>query len=67
MENRQPEFLQLLTFVILTGFLIWRGSPESRDGQDEMMEAIRRIEARLDSQALSPEDPVTVASSGNGL
>ena len=49
-ENWQSEFLQLLTFVVLTGFLLWRGSPESRDGQDEMMDAIRRIEARLDAQ-----------------
>ena len=50
MENWQSEFLQLLTFVILTSFLIWKGSPESREGQDEMMEAIRRIEARLEAK-----------------
>jgi hypothetical protein len=56
MENWQSEFLQLLTFVILTSFLIWRGSPESRDGQDEMMAAIRRIEVWLDTQQ-APQVP----------
>ena len=61
MENWQSEFLQLLTFVILTGFLIWRGSPESRDGQDEMMEAIKRIEARLDAQTPDTQGPVQVS------
>ena len=49
MENWQSEFLQLLTFVVLTSFLIWRGSPESREGQDEMMDTLKRIEARLDA------------------
>jgi hypothetical protein len=60
MENWQSEFLQLLTFVILTSFLLWKGSPESRDGQDEMMEAIKRIEARLDTQASQPHQAVPV-------
>jgi hypothetical protein len=49
LENWQSEFLQLLTFVVLTSFLIWRGSPESREGQDEMMDTLKRIEARLDA------------------
>src|SRR3990170_9138442 len=49
LENWQSEFLQLLAFVVLTSFLIWRGSPESRDGQDEMMETLNRIEQRLNS------------------
>jgi hypothetical protein len=48
MENWQSEFLQLLAFVVLTSFLIFKGSPESRDGQDEMMAAIDRIEQRVD-------------------
>jgi hypothetical protein len=33
MENWQSEFLQLLTFVVLTTFLIHRGSHESRDSE----------------------------------
>src|SRR5215218_7426027 len=35
-ENWQSEFLQLLTFVILTSFLIFKGSVESKDSDDEM-------------------------------
>ena len=48
MENWQSEFLQLLTFVVLTAFLVYKGSPESRDSDDEMKEMLQRIEARLD-------------------
>jgi membrane associated rhomboid family serine protease len=32
LENWQSEFLQLLTFVVLTAYLIHRGSPESKAG-----------------------------------
>ena len=46
-ENWQSEFLQLLTMVALTSVLIFKGSPESRDSDDEMREALRRIEERL--------------------
>jgi hypothetical protein len=48
MENWQSEFLQLLTFVVLTTYLIYRGSHESRDSDDEIRDAIARIEAKLD-------------------
>jgi hypothetical protein len=47
LENWQSEFLQLLTFVVLTAFLIHRGSHESKDGEDEMRAALNRIEQRL--------------------
>jgi hypothetical protein len=47
MENWQSEFLQLLTFVVLTAFLIHRGSHESRDSDDEMKATLERIEQRL--------------------
>lgn len=47
-ENWQSEFLQLFTFVLLTSFLLHRGSPESRDGDDQVNEALNRIEKRLD-------------------
>lgn len=47
-ENWQSEFLQLFTFVVLTSFLLHRGSPESRDGDDEVNKALDRIEKRLD-------------------
>src|SRR5688572_31229632 len=39
-ENWQSEFLQLLTFVVLATYLIHRGSPQSRDTEDEMAEDI---------------------------
>jgi hypothetical protein len=47
MENWQSEFLQLLTFVVLTAFFIHRGSHESRDSDDEMKAMLQRIEHRL--------------------
>lgn len=46
-ENWQSEFLQLFAFVTLTTFLIFRGSPESKDGDEEMKAALDRIEKRL--------------------
>jgi hypothetical protein len=46
-ENWQSEFLQLLTFVVLTTYLIYKNSHESRDGQDEMQATIDRIEQQL--------------------
>jgi hypothetical protein len=46
-ENWQSEFHQLLTFVTLTSFLIHRGSPESKDGDEEMMAKLESIEKEL--------------------
>lgn len=46
-ENWQSEFLQLLTFVVLTSFLIHRGSHESKDSDEELMERVKRIEKKL--------------------
>jgi hypothetical protein len=46
-ENWQSEFLQLFSFVTLTGFLIHKGSPESRDGEDAMGAQLTRIENML--------------------
>jgi hypothetical protein len=47
LENWQSEFLQLLTFVILTSFLIHKGSAESKDSDEEMMQRVKRIESRV--------------------
>ena len=47
MENWQSEFLQLLTFVVLTASFIHKGSHESKDSDEELKAMIRRIEARL--------------------
>lgn len=43
-ENWQSEFLQLLTFVVLTTYLVYRGSHESRDGQDRMEDKIDALQ-----------------------
>ena len=45
-ENWQSEFLQLLTFVVLTTFLIHRHSHESRDSSEEMAADIRDIKKK---------------------
>jgi hypothetical protein len=51
-ENWQSEFLQVLAFVTLTSFLIFKGSPESRDGDDEMQAKLDRIERQLGELAM---------------
>lgn len=48
-ENWQSEFLQLASFVILATYFIHRGSPQSRDGSDEMAEDIKAIREKLDA------------------
>jgi hypothetical protein len=47
MENWQSEFLQLFTFVVLTTFLIHRGSHESKDSSDRLERKIDEIRQRL--------------------
>ena len=49
MENWQSEFLQLLTFVVLTTYLIHRHSHESRDSNDEMAADIKAIKRKLEN------------------
>jgi len=51
MENWQSEFLQLLSFVVLTSFFIHRGSHESKDSDDQMQEQLDRIERKLEELA----------------
>ena len=46
-ENWQSEMLQVFAMVLLTSFLVFRGSPESKDGDEEMKAALERIERRL--------------------
>lgn len=46
-QNWQSEFLEVLVLIVLTKYFIHKGSPESRDSQDEMQAAIERIEVRL--------------------
>ena len=50
-QNWQSEFLEVLVLIVLTKYFIHKGSPESREGQDEMQAAIDRIETRLEEMA----------------
>lgn len=50
-ENWQSEFLQLFTMVVLSTFLIHKGSQQSRDSQEELRMAILRIEEQLEELA----------------
>lgn len=46
-ENVTSEFLQLFAMVVLTAYLIFRGSTESKDGQERMQASLDRIERRV--------------------
>jgi hypothetical protein len=48
-ENWQSEFLQLFSFVVLATYLIHRGSPQSRDTEDEMTADLRAIRKKLEA------------------
>jgi hypothetical protein len=47
-ENWQSEFLQLFSMVVLTSFLIHKGSHESKDQDEKVDETLARIERRLE-------------------
>jgi succinate dehydrogenase hydrophobic anchor subunit len=49
LQNWQSEFLQTLLMIILAAWFVHRGSPESKDGQEEMHATLQRIEQRLTS------------------
>jgi hypothetical protein len=57
-ENWQSEFLQLFTMVVLTSFLIHRGSHESKDQDEKVDQTLSRIEQRLErlEQAQRPRE-----------
>jgi hypothetical protein len=46
-ENWQSEFLQLFAFVVLAGLYIHKGSAESKDGEEEIKQRLKRIEKKL--------------------
>lgn len=50
-ENWQSEFLQLLAMVVLTSFLIHRGSAESKDSNDRMEAKLDAMQEQLDRLA----------------
>src|SRR5215212_9558461 len=43
LENLQSEMFQLASFVILSAYLIYRGSPESKDGDEQTQRSLQRI------------------------
>jgi hypothetical protein len=53
LENWQSEFLQLATFTIAAGYLVYKGSSESPD-QNERLEA--KLDALLEKQGLDPRE-----------
>ena len=65
-ENWQSEFLQLLTFVVLTTYLIHRGSHESKDSDEKVQRALERIERRLDDLADSSAAPQVRGRANSG-
>jgi hypothetical protein len=62
LENWQSEMLQLFAMVVLTSFLIFQGSPESKDGDEEIKQSLAHLEQRLDELAY---DQTTVNATGN--
>jgi hypothetical protein len=48
-ENWESEFLQLFTMVVLTAFLIHKGSHESKDEDEKVEQALARIERAVGS------------------
>ena len=55
LENWQSEFLQLFAFVSLAALYIHKGSAESKDGEERLEAALRRIEQHLGT--LPPNAP----------
>jgi H+/Cl- antiporter ClcA len=49
LQNWQSEFLQSLLMVALAAWFVHRGSPESKDTNEEMQATLERIEQRLAS------------------
>jgi hypothetical protein len=58
LENWQSEFLQLFSFTIMAAVLIHKGSAESKDGDERMQAALKRIEEKLGT------DPVSQGAGG---
>lgn len=47
LENRQSEFLQLFSFVVLAALYVHKRSAESKDGEENIEAQLRRIEEQL--------------------
>ena len=53
LENWQSEFLQLFSFTIMAAVLIHKGSAESKDSEDRIEAALKRLEEKLDTEPTS--------------
>lgn len=54
LENWQSEFLQVFAFVVLAALYIHRGSAESKDGEEELKQMVKRIEQKLEAGEKAP-------------
>ena len=57
LENWQSEFLQLFSFTVMAAVLIHKGSAESRDSDDLIQAALKRIEDHLGTELTLRTDP----------
>jgi hypothetical protein len=55
LQNWQSEFLELGVIVVLSSFLIHKGSAESKDSDDEIKELLTSIESKLDDLEAKPK------------
>lgn len=64
LENWQSEFLQLFSFTVMSAILIHKGSAESKDSDDRLEEALKRIEDQLGTSLTLP-DPKPLRQGSN--
>jgi hypothetical protein len=58
LENWQSEFLQLFSFTVMSAILIHKGSAESRDSDDRIESALKRIEDKLGTEPTLRDEPL---------
>ncbi|HEX2196181.1 MAG TPA: DUF2188 domain-containing protein [Actinomycetota bacterium] len=58
LENWHSEFLQLFSFTVMAAVLIHKGSAESRDSDDGIQAALKRIEDKLGTEPTMREEPL---------
>ena len=56
-ENWQSEFLQLLAMVVLTAYLVHRGSAESKDSNDRLEAKVDAMHRKLDALRTGADAP----------
>jgi hypothetical protein len=50
-QNWRSEFLEVLVLIVLTSYLVHKGSPVSKDRDEEIRRAVARIERKLHAVA----------------